>query len=119
MSWSGQRAIAPSDVACGERGEARAHRRHFVADYCVQPLAPLRVEVGILEHVERGLHVGERGPAALGQVEHLPVTSRLGLVLVGDVVEQQHEAVERRTPPARPGAPAPGSRRIRCPAGVS
>ena len=41
--------------------------------------------------------LAERRPARLGELEQLPVAPRLRLVLVGDVVEQQHEAAQRRS----------------------
>ena len=78
--------------ARGERGEPRAHGGHLVADHLVEALTLLRLEVRVVEHVERGLYAGEGCPARLGQLEQLPVASRLRLVLVGDVVEQQDEA---------------------------
>ena len=73
-------------------GKPRAHGGDLVADHLVEALTLLRLEVWVVEHLEGGLYAGEGCPARLGQLEQLSVASRLRLVLVGDVVEQQDEA---------------------------
>ena len=78
----------------GEVGEARAHGVDLVAHHGVEALALGGLQVGIVEHVEGGPHAGERCPARLGQLDQPVVAARLGGIVVGDVVEQQHVAAE-------------------------
>ena len=78
----------------GEVGEARAHGVDLVAHHGVEALALGGLEVGIVEHVEGGPHAGERCPARLGQLDQPVVAARLGGIVVGDVVEEQHVAAE-------------------------
>ena len=63
----------------------------------MKPRPPRRIEVGIVEQVERGLHACERGAACLGQRERLAVAPGRSRMRVGDVVEEQHEPRHRRT----------------------
>ena len=86
----------------GEVGEPRAHGVDLVAHHGVEALALGGLQVGIVEHVEGGPHAGERCPARLGQLDQPVVAARLGGIVVGDVVEEQHVAAEGGVPFAGP-----------------
>ena len=76
----------------GVGGEAGAEGGHLVAHHLAELVAARRVEVGVVEHVERHLHGRERRPARLDVLEELPVAAGVHLVVVGDVVEEEDVA---------------------------
>ncbi|MDT4837766.1 hypothetical protein FQZ97_715070 [compost metagenome] len=77
-----------------QRPDALAERARFFADDPQEAFAHGGFQIGVVEHVDRGLHVGQCRTAALGErVQHL-VFGRLGLVVARDVVQHQHEAAQ-------------------------
>ena len=101
MSCSGQRVIRSCDVLAASAARRALSAVTSSRTTSVETVALRRVEVRVVEHVERGLHAGERRPARLGVLEQLPVAPRMRLVVVGDVVEQQDEP--RSSRPVRRG----------------
>ena len=61
----------------------------------MEALAHRRFEVGVVQHVDRRLHIGERRAAAFGQPEQQAVALRILLEVARDVVQHQHEAADR------------------------
>ncbi len=78
-----------------EAVDALAHRTHLVAHDAQEALAGGGVEVLVVEHLDGRLQVAERGAAAFGELLQQAVAQRLVGIVAGDVVEQQHEAVQR------------------------
>lgn len=72
--------------------QPRAHGRHLVAHHRLEARALRRLEIGIVEEIERRLHARHRGAAGLGQGQQLAVPAPLPPFGLGDVLQEQDGA---------------------------
>ena len=75
--------------------QATTHRACLVARHGEEALAQRRLQAWVLQHLERGLEVGERATLALGELEQQALARAVLLDLARDVLQHQHEARDR------------------------
>jgi len=86
--------LEPLGRALHQVGDAPAHGGDFLAHHAQEAFAHLGLQVGVTEHVDRSLHVGQGRAAALGQAVQQLVAHRRLLEALRHVVEHQHKAAD-------------------------